>query len=234
MRGAERGVDPWTRTRPRFYDRDALVVAPELLNKVLVAGPVRARLVEVEAYTGTDDPGSHSYRGPTPRNATMFGRPGTLYVYLSYGIHWCTNAVCGPGSTPHAVLLRAAAPLAGLDVMRERRVKARRDIDLARGPGSLGQAFGFDRSFDGTDLTKGPVRIVDDGTPPPAAPGVSVRVGLGAGKGDALPYRFFVPGDPHVSRTTTGSARASIPRRAPSRPDDVPRGNAVRPRSPRR
>jgi DNA-3-methyladenine glycosylase len=186
-----------------------------LLNKVLVAGPVRARLVEVEAYTGATDPGSHAYRGETPRNTTMFGRPGSLYVYLSYGMHWCANAVCGPGSAPHAVLLRAAAPLAGIEVMRERRVKARRDVDLARGPGSLGQAFGFDRSYDGVDLTRGPVRIVDDGTPPPDAPGVSVRVGLGAGKGDELPYRFFVPGDPHVSRGTTGSGRGSTRRRAP-------------------
>jgi DNA-3-methyladenine glycosylase len=177
-----------------------LTVAPELLNKVLVAGPVRARLVEVEAYTGADDPGSHAYRGKTPRNATMFGPPGHLYVYFSYGMHWCANAVCGPGEIPHAVLLRAAAPLAGIELMRERRIKARRPADYARGPGSLGQAFGFDRSFDGVDLTRGPVRIVDDGTPPPDRPGVAARVGLATGKGHELPYRFYVPGDPHLSR----------------------------------
>ncbi len=113
------------RVLPRaFYDRDALAVAPELLNKVLVAGNVRARLVEVEAYLGTIDPGSHSFRGETPRNGTMFRRPGLLYVYFTYGMHWCANAVCGPGSTPTAVLLRAAAPLAGLDLMRERRVES--------------------------------------------------------------------------------------------------------------
>jgi DNA-3-methyladenine glycosylase len=182
------------------------------LNKVLVAGPVRARLIEVEAYTGGDDPGSHAYRGRTPRNATMFGRPGHLYVYFSYGMHWCANAVCGPGEIPHAVLLRAAAPLAGLDIMRERRVKARRATDYARGPGSLGQAFGFDRSFDGIDLTRGPVRIVDDGTPPPDHPIVTNRVGLAPGRGDDLPYRFHVPDDPHVSK---GSARGSSRRRAP-------------------
>ncbi len=172
-----------------FYDRDALRVAPELLNKVLVAGPVRARLVEVEAYRGGDDPGAHSYRGKTARNATMFGRPGSLYVYFSYGMHWCANAVCGPGATPHAVLLRAAAPLVGLDVMRDRRVKARRDVDLARGPGRLGQALGFDRTFDGIDLTRGPVRIVDDGVAPPSEPAVSTRIGLADGQGErvALP-----------------------------------------------
>ena len=115
------------RALPRsFYDRDALTVAPELLNKVLVRtgdGPrLAARIVEVEAYRGAEDPGSHAYRRRTPRNATMFGRPGILYVYFSYGNHWCMNAVCGPGEQPHAVLLRAAAPLAGIDAMRARRV----------------------------------------------------------------------------------------------------------------
>ena len=210
------------------------MVAPELLNKVLVASSVRARLVEVEAYTGADDAGSHAYRGRTARNASMFGRPGSLYVYLSYGIHWCANAVCGPGPTPHAVLLRAAIPLEGLDVMRARRIKARRDTDLCRGPGSLGQAFGFDRSFDGVDLTRGSVRIVDDGTPPPDAPGSSLRVGLGVDKGDALPYRFFVPDDPHVSRPSRGSEPESTRRRGPSPRAGGPRSSAARPRSPRR
>lgn len=185
--------------RRSFYDRDALVVAPELLGKVLVAPGVSARIVEVEAYRGGDDPGSHAFRGPTPRNATMFGRPGHLYVYFSYGMHWCANAVCGPGATPHAVLLRAAAPQRGLGQMRRRRPAARSDVDLCRGPGRLGAAFGFDRSLDGADLTRGPVRIVDDGTAPPLVPGVSVRVGLASGKGDDLAYRFFVADDPHVS-----------------------------------
>jgi DNA-3-methyladenine glycosylase len=203
------------------------------LNKVLVAGPVAARLVEVEAYRGRDDPGSHAFRGPTPRNATMFSKPGSLYVYFSYGMHWCANAVCGPGETPHAVLLRAAAPLAGLAVMQERRPKARRDRDLCRGPGSLGQAFGLDKSFDGVDLTRGAVRIVDDGTPPPDEIGMSARVGLGAGKGDELPLRFFVPGDPHVSKLT-GSGRRSTPRPAALPPADGPRDSAARRQSPRR
>jgi DNA-3-methyladenine glycosylase len=192
------------RALPRaFYDRDAREVAPDLLNKVLVrtgAGPrLAARIVEVEAYRGADDPGSHAYRRETPRNATMFGPPGRLYVYFSYGTHWCMNAVCGPGAQPHAVLLRAAAPLAGLDAMRGRRLAARRDRDLCAGPGRLGQAFGVDRTFDGADLVRGELRIVDDGVAPPSKPGVSRRIGLGADKGDELPLRFYVPGDENVS-----------------------------------
>jgi DNA-3-methyladenine glycosylase len=175
-----------------FYDRDALEVAPELLNKVLVGNGVAARLIEVEAYRAAEDPGSHAYRGRTARNASMFGRPGTLYVYLSYGMHWCMNAVCGPGEQAHAVLLRAAVPLRGLGVMRERRPKARRDRDLCAGPGRLGQAYAVDRSFDGGTLPRGPIRIVDDGTPPPAPPHVSTRIGLGAGKGEDHPWRFTV------------------------------------------
>jgi DNA-3-methyladenine glycosylase len=186
-----------------FYDRDALELAPNLLNKLLVRtgdGPrLAARIVEVEAYRGADDPGSHSFRRQTPRNATMFGPPGYLYVYFSYGNHWCMNVVSGPGTQPHAVLLRAAAPLAGVDTMRERRSAARRDRDLCSGPGRLGQAFGVDRSHDGLDLVRGEIRIADDGVAPPARPGVSVRIGLAAGKGEADLYRFYVEGDENVS-----------------------------------
>jgi DNA-3-methyladenine glycosylase len=186
-----------------FYDRDALELAPDLLNKLLVRtgdGPrLAARIVEVEAYRGADDPGSHSFRRRTPRNATMFGPPGHLYVYFSYGNHWCMNVVSGPGTQPHAVLLRAAAPLAGVDTMRERRAAARRDRDLCSGPGRLGQAFGVDRSHDGLDLVRGEIRLADDGVAPPTRPGVSVRIGLAAGKGETDLYRFYVEGDENVS-----------------------------------
>jgi DNA-3-methyladenine glycosylase len=176
----------------RFYDRDALEVAPQLLNKVLSGNGVAARLTEVEAYRATEDPGSHAFRGRTVRNASMFAAPGTLYVYFSYGMHWCMNAVCGPGEQAHAVLLRAAEPIRGLDVMRARRPKARRDRDLCSGPGKLGQAFAVDRTLDGTSLVRGPLRVVDDGVPPPARPVVSRRIGLAAGKGDEFPYRFRI------------------------------------------
>ena len=117
-----------------FFDRDSLTVAPELLHKVLSGNGVAVRIVEVEAYRAERDPGSHAFRGRTPRNGVMFGAPGLLYVYFSYGNHWCMNAVCGPGSHADAVLLRAGAPLSGLDTMRARRPKARRDRDLAAGP----------------------------------------------------------------------------------------------------
>lgn len=190
------------RRLPRsFYRRDARVVAPELLNKVLVVDGVAARLVEVEAYAGGEDPGSHAFRGPTARNATMFGPAGHLYVYISYGLHFCANAVCGDPGVATAVLLRAGAPLDGVEVMRARRgAAARRERDLLSGPGKLCQGLGLTKDDDGADLAGrgGRIAIVDDGTPPPATPGVSLRVGLTAGAD--LPWRWYVPGEPNLSR----------------------------------
>jgi DNA-3-methyladenine glycosylase len=194
------------RTLPRsFYRRDSLELAPLLLNKLLVrAEPGRpklaARIVEVEAYCGSSDPGSHAYRGKTRRNAVMFGPPGHLYVYFTYGMHWCANVVGHVPGDASAVLLRAAAPVDGLDVMRARRVKARRDRDLCAGPARLCQAFALTGEHDGTDLTRGALRIVDDGVPPPDVPMVTTRVGLREGQGDESPWRFVVPGDPNISR----------------------------------
>jgi len=181
-----------------FYRRASLAVAPELLNKVLEAGPCRGRIVEVEAYAGSLDPASHAYRGPTPRTTTMFGPPGHLYVYFTYGMHYCANAVTGEDGDGQAVLLRALAPLAGLAAMRERRPAARRDRDLMSGPARLCQALGIDRTDDGVDLVRGPVRIVDDGIAPPDDPGISVRVGIT--RAVDRPWRWFVRGDPNVSR----------------------------------
>ena len=190
-----------------FYARDPRELAPALLNKLLVTPTVdgarlAARIVEVEAYLGADDPGSHAYRGVTPRTEVMFGRPGHLYVYFTYGMHWCANVV---GAHPNrgdaaAVLLRAAAPIDGLAVMRERRQKARRDRDLLAGPARLCQAFAITGVDNGNDLVHGPIRILDDGVAPPAAPGVSTRIGLSPGRGDEHRWRYFVPGDPNLSR----------------------------------
>lgn len=173
-------------------------MAPELLGKVLVAGDRAGRIVEVEAYAGADDPGSHAARGPTRRNATMFGPPGHLYVYFTYGMHWCANVVCGDEGVASAVLLRALAPLAGIDAMTAARPRARRRRDLTSGPAKLCQALGITGADDGVDLLVGPVVVLDDDTPPPRPPGVSTRIGLSAGA--EHPWRWYVPGDPHLSR----------------------------------
>jgi DNA-3-methyladenine glycosylase len=183
-----------------FYRRDPRVVAPELLGKVLLHGGAAARIVEVEAYCGAEDPGSHAFRGPTKRNATMFGPPGRLYVYFTYGMHWCANAVCGDPGEGVAVLLRAAVPLDGLEEMRARRPAARRDLDLCRGPARLCQALALDGAYDGADLVTASlgVTIVDDGTPPPDQPASGTRIGLSAGAD--LSWRWWVAGEPHCSR----------------------------------
>ncbi|HML00339.1 MAG TPA: DNA-3-methyladenine glycosylase [Acidimicrobiales bacterium] len=199
-----------------FYVGDALQVAPALLNKVLVRGKRAGRIVEVEAYRGSDDPASHAYRGPTPRNATMFGPPGRLYVYFTYGMHWCANVVCGPQGEAQAVLLRALAPVAGVVEMRRGRLT---DRQLASGPARLCQALGITGEDDGADLVKGgrQLKVVDDGTPPPPRVAISGRVGISSAAD--LPWRFFVPGDPHVSRGPTPVVAAAdrLVRRGPAR-----------------
>lgn len=184
----------------RFFARPALDLAPDLLNKVLVTQVGSARIVEVEAYCGPDDPGSHAYRGPTPRTQVMFGRPGHLYVYFTYGMHWCANVVAEHRGTAGAVLLRAATPLSGVEEMYERRSKAKRPQDLCSGPAKLCQALGIDGEHDGLDLTIADlgVSIRDDGTAPPDEPEQGVRVGLS--QGQDLPWRWAVPGVIDVSR----------------------------------
>jgi DNA-3-methyladenine glycosylase len=175
-------------------------VAPKLLNKVMVKGGRAGRIVEVEAYCGELDPASHAYRGPSARNAVMFGPAGGLYVYFTYGMHWCANAVCADVGVAGAVLLRALAPTRGLDEMRLARPAARLDRDLCSGPAKLCQAFGIDRHLNGADLPTADlgVTIVDDGVPAPTDPGVSTRIGLTAGADRR--WRWFVTGDPNVSR----------------------------------
>ncbi len=189
------------------YSADALEVAPWLLNKLLVVGERCGRIVEVEAYRGDEDPASHAYRGPTRRNATMFGPPGHLYVYFTYGMHWCANVVCAPEGTAQAVLLRAAAPLDGIEAMRAARPKAAKDTDLASGPARLCQAFGITGEYDGADIVAGDrtVVVLDDGVAPPESPGISGRVGIS--RAQELPWRWWVPGDPNVSGGRSRSHR---------------------------
>jgi DNA-3-methyladenine glycosylase len=190
----------WTPLPRAFYQRHPTEVAPDLLNTILLRDDERAgRIVEVEAYAGDQDPAAHSFRGMTPRTRTMFGEAGHLYVYFTYGMHWGANAVCGDIGQGWGVLLRALAPLAGIDRMRQARVAARRDRDLARGPGRLSQALGITGALDGTDLTDsaGPIRIVSDGMPPPSQPGVGPRIGIR--RATTFPWRWHVPGHDHVS-----------------------------------
>lgn len=183
-----------------FYDRDSREVAPELLGKLMLHGGRGGRIVEVEAYAGAEDPGSHAFRGPTKRNAVMFGPPGHLYVYLIYGIHWCCNLVCLGEGEASAVLVRALAPTHGVEEIRRRRPKARRDRDLCSGPARLCQALGIDGRHDGSDVTTGDrgILLYDDGSPPPRRAGKSPRIGLSAGA--ELPWRWYVAGEPNLSR----------------------------------
>lgn len=175
-------------------------VAPLLLNKILSVDGATARIVEVEAYWGADDPASHAYRGMTPRNETMFGPGGRLYVYRSYGIHWCANIVLEPMGEAAAVLLRAVEPISGKDVMAIRRPRARRDVDLTNGPGKLCAALGITGDDDGVDLTHidSHVRLLDDGVPPPNDPLVTARIGITTAVDKQ--WRFAVEGSRWVSR----------------------------------
>jgi len=185
---------------------DSVAAAPLLLNKVLVNRGRAGRIVEVEAYRGATDAASHAYRGLTPRNAVMFGPPGFLYVYFTYGMHWCANVVCGTEGEALAVLIRAVRPLRGLPAMRRARPAARSDRDLGNGPAKLCQALGIAGPDNGTDLLApaprrsgpGAVRLLDDGTPPPELVGQGRRIGIRVATEE--PWRFWVEGEPCVSR----------------------------------
>ena len=201
-----------------FFRRPSTLVAPELLNKIVVADGTRwARIVEVEAYAETD-PASHAFRGPSIRNNVMFGPPGHLYVYFTYGMHWCANVVTGPAGSGQAVLLRAAEPLRGLDSMHVARRSAR-PRDLCRGPARLAQALGISGADNGSVVAgraAGRIRVVDDGTPPPEDPACGPRVGIT--KAAAVPWRWWVPGSPWVSAFKAGGRRRSTGTGPPDRP----------------
>lgn len=179
-----------------------LDVAPTLLGMVLrrttPEGVVAVRLTEVEAYDGPNDPGSHAYRGQTPRNAVMFGPPGHLYVYFTYGMHFCMNISAGPDGQPSAVLLRAGEIIEGIELARKRRANVLVDRDLARGPARMCVALGIGREDDGVDLLAAgsPIQLLP-GAGFDGEPATGPRVGLR--EAAEWPWRFWIPGDPTVS-----------------------------------
>jgi len=181
-------------------------------------GRLVARIVETEAYQ-EDDPASHSYRGPTPRTDVMFGRPGHLYVYFTYGMHHCMNVVTGRSGEGSAVLLRSAEPVEGLAEMTRRRGTGDPQL-LCSGPARLAQAFGVARGENGLDLVRGSDLFLLGGDPVPRSRvGRTTRVGISTGR--ERPWRFVVRGDPFVSRGS--SRRASSPR------ESSPRGHPPSP-----
>ncbi|MFC3807989.1 DNA-3-methyladenine glycosylase [Terrabacter sp. MAHUQ-38] len=197
-----------------FFARPSLEVAPELLGRHLSFGGVTLRLTELEAYAGELDPGSHAFRGVTPRTAPMFGPPGFTYVYFTYGHHWCVNLVVGEVGSASAVLVRAGEVLEGEDLVRARRGPVR-ERDWARGPGRLGQALAMSKAHTGLDfcrpLVGDPIDLVVSAGDPVAPEQVVVgpRVGVSGPGGDAAayPWRFSVAGDPTVSAYRPGVVR---------------------------
>lgn len=189
-----------------FYQRaDVVQVARDLLGKVLVTcwdgALTSGRIVETEAYAGEGDRASHASRGNTPRTRVMYEAGGRAYVYLCYGIHQMFNIVTAGAGTPHAVLIRAAEPMAGVETMLRRTGKQKQDATLTRGPGNVGRAFGFHTSQSGLSLLTDALYLADDGFRVPAAQvAASVRVGVDYAGADALrPYRFYLKGHPSVS-----------------------------------
>ena len=192
-------LDPLPRS---FFDRPVLEVAPDLLGRLVVHrtedGTVTARLTEVEAYDGPNDPGSHAFRGRSKRNGTMFGPPGHVYVYFTYGMHYCMNLVCGPPGMPTGILLRAAEITDGVELARKRRPTAKSDRELARGPARLVESLAVTRGEDGADICDDGPLTVHQGAPPAKE---LIRTGPRVGLRDApdFPWRFWIDGDPTVS-----------------------------------
>jgi len=181
-----------------LLEQPATEVAPRLLGSVIRHGLVAVRLTEVEAYLGHLDPGSHAFRGQTPRNSVMFGRAGHLYTYFTYGMHVCANVVCGEEGTATAVLLRAGEVIEGIGLARQRRTTSRKDSDLAQGPARLAVALGLTLEHGGVDLGTGPVFL--ELADAPAAFETGPRTGVaGPGGGAEYPWRYWIPGEATVS-----------------------------------
>jgi DNA-3-methyladenine glycosylase len=201
------------RPLPRsFLNRPVLTVAPALLGTLLEHDGVVLRVTEVEAYDGGEDPASHAFRGPTPRTEVMFGPPGHLYLYFTYGMHWCANVVTGPVGRAQAVLLRAGEVIEGEDVARSHRPGVTAAHALARGPANLVRALGLGPQDNGRDVcSPGPVRLLRG----PAVPADAIRSGPRVGIRAAAdwPWRFWLAEEPSVS-----AYRPAARRPAPDRP----------------
>ena len=199
-----------------FLSADARELAPQLLGAVLTHksrdGAVSIRLTEVEAYMGPEDslhpdPGSHTYRGATPRNAPMFGPAGHLYVYFTYGMHHCTNIVCGPAGVASALLLRAGEVVDGLELAQLRRPTSKSPADLASGPARLAKALGLTTADSGRDALAPPFELVlPSGPAGPVSSGPRVGV-AGAGGSDEYAWRFWLTGNPTVSQYKAAKPR---------------------------
>jgi DNA-3-methyladenine glycosylase len=210
---------PLGRLTRDFFARPALEVAPELLGCTVSHAGVTVRLTEVEAYDGSNDPASHAFRGPTPRTQVMFGEPGRLYVYFTYGMHWCANLVCGSVGVASGVLMRAGEVVDGLELARSRRAGIR-DRDLARGPARLAKTLALGRDQNGIDTAstgsafavRAPMRDPSTGASA-AVVRTGPRVGVSGPGGDAAayPWRFWLEGEATVSAYRDGTDRRPKP-----------------------
>jgi DNA-3-methyladenine glycosylase len=181
-----------------FYARETIQVARDLLGAVVVHGAASGRIVETEAYLGSDDGAAHAARGLTNATRVIFGPPGHAYVYLIYGMYECLNLVAEPEGLAGCVLIRALEPLTGLDAMRRRRPTARSTRELANGPGKLTRAMGITRRHNGADVTRGELTVRAPESAARFEIEVSARIGIV--KSAELPLRFFIAGSEFVSR----------------------------------
>ena len=203
----ETGLNLNSKLEKEFYCRNLLVVAKDLLGKILVKKNgkeiLAGKIVEVEAYDGSTDQAAHSYGRITPRNKIMFEDGGFLYVYFTYGAHHCCNVVTGIKGKGTAVLIRAVEPVFGLKKIMINRFNktdlTQKEIyNLTSGPGKICQAFGLDRSYTGTDLTKNKIFLLDMPKVKKSKIGISKRIGIS--KSVDLPWRFFIKDNPFLSR----------------------------------
>jgi DNA-3-methyladenine glycosylase len=181
-----------------FYNRHTTDVARTLLGKILVHGRAAGRIVETEAYLGGDDLAAHSARGITARTRVIFGPPGHAYVYFIYGMYECLNLVAEPAGKPGCVLIRALEPVAGIDIMQQRRARTHSLRDLASGPGKLTLAMAITRTQNGADVTRGNLVVRKLRDEPPIEIRVTPRIGIS--KCTDLPLRYVIAGSPFVSR----------------------------------